>query len=579
MPGYDMNSQAAEALLEEHLRSVYDLTEAGDYEGALADLEKALDSAPSNIYILALERQVKTLMEFLDAQELGEDRRMELIEPMPGLIECAVRELKKPSRTPERDLSQTGNGESEREHGDVPETEELREAEEIDEAGVDGGNRDIESVKLLYFQQAGAFVAKGEYERALVEVRRVLEIDPDNAIAHEYVARVEQILTQPRRSTLFYVQPPEESPAPPATGEDRTPESPQHARSTVEETGRDPRRVAPATGGWSPANDDRTVSGRMQSSETPHPVPGKRVPDKVRDEHTVTRFYQQSPALRQESGTHEPRRFSRRMIVVTVVMCAVVLAGGAYAAFLATRGSSTAAESRVIKTAPPEDPQISAVAPVAGREENSQVSLHNAPVETPAVSSSAVEKPAPEAARSSAPPAATPREATAPPSLPAAKMGPARNPVQKPGQGAEKTEVQKPVQTPRSQTVNLQSHVLAVNTPETKPAGSAVPSTETATAPVPAYVPTQIEPQVVKLERPEIPDFIWMPGVVEKVVIRVLIDVDGKPVDTQILMSSKTALEKPVIKAVMNSKFLPGQSAIGPVKTWLTIPFKIKTSK
>jgi TonB family protein len=70
-----------------------------------------------------------------------------------------------------------------------------------------------------------------------------------------------------------------------------------------------------------------------------------------------------------------------------------------------------------------------------------------------------------------------------------------------------------------------------------------------------------------------------MSGVVERVVIKVLIDVDGKPIDTQVLMSSKSTLEKPVIKAVMNSKFLPGQSAIGPVKTWLTIPFKIATSK
>ncbi len=574
-----MNSQVDEALLEDRLRAVYDLTEAGDYEGALADLERARSSCPSSIYILALERQLKTLMEFLDAQELGEARRMELIEPMPGLIECAVRDLKKPNHIFEPDLSQSGAGQSEPEPAPVAETEDPRPSEQIVDARSGKAKNDIEAVKLLHFQQATVLMAKGQYEQALIEVRRVFEVDPDNAIAQEYAARVERMLAQPRRSTLFYVQPPEESPAAPASTQVRTDETPQVIRSAVAETGRDPRSVAPPKSERFPANEDRTDSKRMQSSGRYNPMPAQRVQDQSRDDGPVSQSYRPPAIDHPRRGTHEPHRFSTRMIVVTIIMGVVVLAGAAYAAFLLNRDSSASAASRVINTGLPEDRAISAASAATSPVESSQTPVQKVSGEAPAESSPVPEKSAIEPVKVPAPPPSAQRETSDPATLHPVKPEPVRNPVQKPVQGAETNEKPKNAQRSQSPPVIPASQLLATSMPESRPAASGVPVTETTPASAPEYVPTQKEPQIVKLERPEIPDYIWMSGVVEKVVIKVLIDVDGKPVDTQILMSSKSALEKPVIKAVMNSTFLPGQSAIGPVKTWLTIPFRIKTSK
>ena len=400
-----MNSQVGESLGEQQLRAAYDITEAGEYESALANLERARSSCPANIYIIALERQLKTLMEFLDAQELGEARRVELIGPMPGLIECALRELKKPER-----------------HGG-PELTQSR-------------------------------LAQGGSEPAIV---------------------------------------PEGLPLP-----------------------------------------------------------------------------EQHETARNESA---------QMVVITIIMGAIVLAGAAYAAFLLNRNSSAGIKSRVIKIAQLEDAAISTTPAVTAPVEPSQISNQNVSKRTPAESSPSPGKPGPVATGASVPLPGAQHVKSGSAIPDPGKLEPVQSQIQKPIHKAETKE--KPGSAPVAPSPPGISapHVLAASMPENKPVGSGISGAEAAPASSPAFVPTQKEPQVVKLERPEIPDYIWMSGVVERVVIKVLIDVDGKPIDTQVLMSSKSTLEKPVIKAVMNSKFLPGQSAIGPVKTWLTIPFKIATSK
>ena len=97
--------------------------------------------------------------------------------------------------------------------------------------------------------------------------------------------------------------------------------------------------------------------------------------------------------------------------------------------------------------------------------------------------------------------------------------------------------------------------------------------------PTPAFVAVEKDPQIVKLEKPEFPSFVWKMGVEGQVVVRVLIDANGKPLDSQILKSTNPVFEQPVIDAVMKSQFNPAQMGQGPVAAWLTIPFKFKQPK
>jgi protein TonB len=573
-----MNYQVAEGLGEEQLRAVYELTEAGDYESALANLEQARSSCPANIYIIGLERQLKTLMEFLDAQELGEARRAELIDPMPGLIECAVRELKKTEPTGEPETTNSSNAQWEPDLPETPTVAELPLAEQHESVRNEGAKNDSEEVKLLHFQRASAFVAKGEYERAIAEVRRVFEVDPENAIAQEYIARVECILAQPHRSTFFSVQPAQEIPSVPPVEPDREVEDSHSARTSASRPGQDSRSDATRINSRPPANEDRTASKGMQSVAPPHSVLNQRVWDQVGGEAMVSHSPQRSPTD-DGRGSHEARWFSTRIVVITIIMGAIVLAGAAYAAILLTRDRPAGIASRVMKTDPLEDAAISTTSAVTPPVEPSQISSQDVPERTAAESSSSPEKPGPVAPAASVPPPGAQHLKSSSAMPDPGKPKPVQSPMQMPIRRAEtkeKTGSAPPAQFPPGISA---PHVLAASMPDNKPGGSGVSGAEAAPPSPPAFVPTQKEPQVVRLERPEIPDYIWMSGVVERVVIKVLIDVDGKPIDTQVLMSSKSALEKPVIRAVMNSKFLPGQSAIGPVKTWLTIPFKIATSK
>ena len=569
-----MNYQVEEALIEERLRAAYDMTEAGDYDGALAELEKALIFCPTNIYIIALERQVKTLMEYLDAQELGEGRRMELIDPMPGLIQCAVREVKGSDHTPEPEMSPSAPGESEPEPDGVTTSEMSRSPEQNGYARREGAQEDLESVKLLYFQQAGAFFARGEYDRALIEVRRVFEVDPDNAIAREYVARLDHLLAQRRSGEPSPDQPEQEDPAPPFAVPDRPIEIMETMRVSFADSHVDHWGViAPSNGRPNPV-ENRGASKRMPPVTSPHRIPSPRMREPVRKRTKVSRPVTHSRIERPVRGADDPRRFSTRMIVLTIIMGAIILAGGAYAAMLINRGSSTVVESRVRKTASLEDAAISAASVAATQEDSSTFPGQNDSLQTAGEDSPAVENPASDESGTSNP-AASVRTATDGDAIPdRGKQEQIHHPVQR---TPKKKESGISPGAP-SRPVTSTPHLLAASMPESKPAGSGVPLNEKTPPAAPAYVPTLTEPQVVRLERPAIPDFLRMPGVVEKVVIKVLIDVDGKPIDTQILTSSKPALEKPVIRAVMNSKFLPGRSAIGPVRTWLTIPFRITTS-
>jgi TonB family protein len=188
--------------------------------------------------------------------------------------------------------------------------------------------------------------------------------------------------------------------------------------------------------------------------------------------------------------------------------------------------------------------------------------------QNPGEASLTAKKLEPESPKVSPPPAAEQKTKPA-----AAAPDPVKS---EPRQKVEQKPVQKPVPPPPAALHREAPPLSAKSVPESKADKASVQAAEPAGTETPAFVPVQKEPEIVKLVQPEIPNVVWMYGAVEQVIVKVLIDADGKPIDTQILKSTKQVLEKPVIDAVLNSKFLPAQSATGPVRTWLTIPFKFK---
>jgi protein TonB len=130
------------------------------------------------------------------------------------------------------------------------------------------------------------------------------------------------------------------------------------------------------------------------------------------------------------------------------------------------------------------------------------------------------------------------------------------------------------VALPGSEPVRVSAPVAENIPPKSDPPAIEPPRTST-----PAFIPVERDPQIVRLEKPAFPGFVWKMGIEGQVVLRVLIDPSGKPLDSQILKSTNSVFEQPVIDAVMKSQFLPAQMGQGPVAAWLTIPFRFKQPK
>jgi protein TonB len=90
------------------------------------------------------------------------------------------------------------------------------------------------------------------------------------------------------------------------------------------------------------------------------------------------------------------------------------------------------------------------------------------------------------------------------------------------------------------------------------------------------FIPVQKEPRVLKLVEPELGDAMIGRAKEGEVVARVLIGTDGRALKVRIVKSTNTFLNKPVAEALLKSQFEPGVMTVGPVQSWLTVPFKFR---
>ncbi|HTO95185.1 MAG TPA: hypothetical protein VMM80_12415, partial [Bacteroidota bacterium] len=482
-----MDSPAREISIEERLRDVYEKTDSREYAEALDSLEATRLTDPGNIYIAALKRQLESLLSLSQADDLSEDRRRELMDPMQGIIECAVRD-------------------NHRQHTGAPDAqiqEPAPEAHRESHAGESGdAQKELEALKLLYFQRASKFVMKGEYEQALAEVRRVFVVDPENTIAREYASRVEQLIQHARRLAS---EPGISSPAAPEIPPARAPEVPPEP----------PARVARHTA-W----DDEFVAPRQVSTLPEH----RPAPSSARQTMAYGDRLAVSLAAHDDEDEHEahaPRKNSKLILLLATVILTPLLAGVGIAVFSSKSGGNSPSGARAQAPVQNVSATTNAAATIGGAGSEPASSVQ------------------PRAEEPTAPALTAPRGAAAVP-----EQKPAIEKAVPPVEPSRNTATTESAPATKSASAPPHTTLLASATPSRTSAPAVGASTGPAPAPATpapqppaqqapptAFVAVEKEPQIVRLEKPEFSSFVWKMAAEGKVVIRVLIDANGKPLD------------------------------------------------
>ena len=93
---------------------------------------------------------------------------------------------------------------------------------------------------------------------------------------------------------------------------------------------------------------------------------------------------------------------------------------------------------------------------------------------------------------------------------------------------------------------------------------------------VPDFVPYDTPPMPTRMVKPEYPAIARQAGIEGKVVLKLLVDLDGKVLDAKVLVSPHQSLSEAAIKAAKSSQFSPALQRDKPVRVWVAQPFDFK---
>lgn len=144
----------------DRLHDIQRKAEANHYADALASMKEVKAADVKNIYLIALEKQIAKLTD----SSLSSENKSEIIKSLPAMIERAINDAQRRLATPKAEEAQKGQKEAA-----------------------------LEKLKSQYFQRADDYVEKGEYQRALEEIRRIYIIEPGSVVAKEYEQKIEQL--------------------------------------------------------------------------------------------------------------------------------------------------------------------------------------------------------------------------------------------------------------------------------------------------------------------------------------------------------------------------------------------------
>lgn len=89
-----------------------------------------------------------------------------------------------------------------------------------------------------------------------------------------------------------------------------------------------------------------------------------------------------------------------------------------------------------------------------------------------------------------------------------------------------------------------------------------------------AFIPVEKQPQIVKRVIPKYPDMAIRAGLEGTVWVKILVDKDGLPKKAVVIKSTAELFNDPAVEAAMGFVFTPAVMNQGPVRVWVSIPFK-----
>lgn len=89
-----------------------------------------------------------------------------------------------------------------------------------------------------------------------------------------------------------------------------------------------------------------------------------------------------------------------------------------------------------------------------------------------------------------------------------------------------------------------------------------------------AFIPVEKQPQIVKRVIPKYPDMAIRAGLEGTVWVKILVDKDGLPKKAVVIKSTAELFNDPAVEAAMGFVFTPAVMNQGPVKVWVSIPFR-----
>jgi TonB family protein len=465
------------------------------FVNALDTVRATKAAEPGNIYLVAIEKQVARLADLSVANLLSEDEGIDIMESLPELVNRA---LQGGAGRPDHP---TYNGLSTR--SGLPSTENHPAKANI-----------LSALKSQYFNRADDLIKKGDYQGALLEVRRIYVLDPSDHTARAYEQNIEQLTALQRE------------------GDDK---------------------------------EELFLESEHRTAETDDPGAPVIQPESVRQEEISTTLFSDS-LLRDIETPPTPKPKSHRPSATVIVFLTVwALIGIGWLYMLLARGNPPETPSAPIiqqSTPAPRDTKVPVPPSRDNPDKKNQQSLQS-PQPHAAPGKPVSDKP------QSGPAALTVND-------------PAGSENGKPTTDAVPGEPEKV--TPGSASdAALQSTERKAREFSLKPL---LPSTVTqaangggrsqAGAAVHQLEISEKEPQILRLEHPQLSDIALKNGMEGEVTVQVQIDPQGNPLQARILKSTNDFFDQAVMDAVMQSKYSPGMMSTGPVTTWITIPFKFR---
>lgn len=527
----------------------------GDYTAALAMLESAKSENPGNIYLVALERQVRSLVDLVLQPDSDSSAQQVVIDTFPNLVDNAVAEAARPLSAAEEPAvpppppRTPASGQTER----APELTRLVED---------------------FFKQADAAIRRGDLENASREINRIFIIDPGNAKAKAYEQTVARLI-----ASRMVAAP---RPAPPAA---KPPAPPKPVITAPSAPRKEPVRFVP-------------VAPPSQPSPPPPPaaVPEAKAPASAGEPELMVLTVTEPPAL-QEPRAKKQSKAKPAFVPFLVVLFLGVAGVVGYTLVFSGDGEKEAVAS--IEPTPEQPVSYPVAVEPAAEQQAAAAEQDYTPIPSegiaPQQSEPAVERgdadrrdqresavSSPRVERRSDERRSEKRDRTGgKPNVPAPKIEflttptlaaaatPARTtppggaPASAPATPDPKSATE-PARQPAGQTAEQKN--------EEAPAEPTAAGPEASTP----FVDVMKEPVVLRLEKPRISEAARLAGAKGEVVAQVHIDTDGKPLAVRVVRSSNTLMNDAVIAALMRSEYQPAQMSSGPVRCWLTVPFRFK---